>query len=167
MPHIVAARSDEDIAAVTALAWQFVAFLHDRYPERAAQLDSYLKGQRFAEMLGDFRKHFNPPKGECMLARLDGTPVGIVMLKPVRRDLCEMNRMYVLPAARGHGIGRALCDALIAEARSLGYLEMRLGALDRHIEALPLYRSLGFSDDPDPPAHARGDPGVICLRLTL
>ncbi len=164
MTRIAKARSDDDIAAVTGLAWDFVGFLLDRFPERADQVRQYLAEQRFEEMLADFRAHFNPPKGECML---DGDPAGIVMLKPVAGRVCEMNRMFVAPRARGHGIGRALCHALIAEARALGYGEMRLGALNRHIEALPLYRSLGFEDDPPPPTYLADDASVIRLRLLL
>ena len=167
MTEIVKARSDTDIVDVTELAWAFVAFLLDRYPERADQIRQYLVEQRFKEMLADFRDHFNPPQGECMLARLNGAPVGIVMLKPLTDDVCEMNRMFVLPDARGKGIGRALCHALIAEARALGYHEMRLGALDRHKEALPLYHSLGFAPDPAPPSYLPDDPTVIRLRLLL
>lgn len=161
------ARSDDDIAQVTRLAWDFVGLLRDRYPERQAQLDAYLRDQRFAAMLANLRDHFNPPHGECLLAFHDDAAVGIVMLKPVDKRLCEMNRMYVSPEARGLGIGRALCTHLIAAARGLGYAEMRLGALHRHVEALPLYRSLGFRPDPEPPDFGRDDPGIVHLRLDL
>lgn len=167
MTQIAPVRSDADVAAATALAWEFVALLRDRYPERAESIDDYLKEQRFEEMLANFRDFFNPPTGECMLARLDGDPVGIVMLKPVDNELCEMNRMFVQAHARGHGIGRQLCQALFEAARALGYIEMRLGALNRHVEALPLYYSLGFEADPNPPPHAAADPGVISLRKFL
>jgi len=161
------ARSDAEIMDVTGLAWAFVALLKERYPERAEQVDEYLRYQRFEEMLANFRDHFTPPAGECMLAKLSEVAVGIVMLKPVDAALCEMNRMYVAPAARGHGIGRALCEALITRALDLGYQEMRLGALHRHVEALPLYQSLGFTEDKDPPDFGRGDPGIINLRMVL
>ncbi|MGR3724013.1 GNAT family N-acetyltransferase [Abyssibius alkaniclasticus] len=161
------ARSDDDIAEVTRLAWEFVAFLKDRYPERIAQIDEYLERQRFVQMLADFRSYFNPPKGECVLARLEGVGVGIVMLKPVQGELCEMNRMFVTPKARGYGVGRRLCTTLFDRARALGYRQMRLGALDRHDEALGLYRSLGFEPDPEPDEHAANVPGVISLRMHL
>lgn len=161
------ARSDDDIAEVTRLAWAFIAFLKDRYPEKIALIESYLRDQKFEAMLADFRNSFNPPKGECILARLDGAAVGIVMLKPVDGGLCEMNRMYVDPIARGHGVGRKLCDALFARAVALGFSEMRLDALDRHDEALGLYKSLGFGPDPDPPAFAKTDAGIISMRIAL
>lgn len=161
------ARTDADISEATGLAWAFVALLKERYPERAESIDQYLQDQRFEEMLADFRQSFNPPKGECLIARSDGKAVGIVMLKPVDSSLCEMNRMYVAPEARGLGIGRALCEALISKAIEYGYQQMRLGALNRHVEALPLYRSLGFTPNPDPPEFSRDDPGVIHMRMGL
>jgi GNAT superfamily N-acetyltransferase len=75
--------------------------------------------------------------------------------------------MYVVRAARGRGIGRGLCERLIDRARELGYREIRLDALSDQVDALPLYRSLGFGPDPDPPAYAREEPGVISLRMPL
>ncbi|MBX2856658.1 MAG: GNAT family N-acetyltransferase, partial [Rhodobacteraceae bacterium] len=117
--------------------------------------------------LAEFATHFNPPAGECMLARLDGAPVGIVMLKPERPGVCELNRMYVADAARGHGVGRRLCEELIAEARRLHYLEIRLDAVDETIEALPLYRKLGFEHDPNPPEFVKIDPEIVSLRMPL
>ncbi|SEA31847.1 GNAT family N-acetyltransferase [Rubrimonas cliftonensis] len=164
------ARGADDIAAATRLAWEFVDFLNHRYPEMREEIAAYLKDQRFAEMLAEFPRWFNPPAGECMLATRDGLAIGIVMLKPSTAPAagraCEMNRMFVTPSARRLGVGRVLCAALIAEAARLGYDEMRLSALDRHDEALPLYRSLGFAHDrhaPPSPAGAR----AIDMKLSL
>jgi GNAT superfamily N-acetyltransferase len=138
------------------------------YPEAQATIDAYLIVQDFEDQLATFRDHFAPPHGECMLARLDGAPVGVVMLKAYAPPaVCELNRMYVAPSARGRGVGRALCEALLARARALGYAEVRLDALNDRVEALPLYRRLGFRADPDPPAYARDEPGVISLRMPL
>jgi GNAT superfamily N-acetyltransferase len=164
---IAPVRSDADIAAASRLARDFFAYLRATYPEAEAAIDAYLVVQDFEGQLAGFREHFNPPHGECMLARLDGAPVGVVMLKPYAPGVCELNRMYVAGAARGRGVGRGLCERLIARARELGYHEIRLDALNERIEALPLYRALGFAPDPDPPAHARDEPGVISLRMLL
>jgi GNAT superfamily N-acetyltransferase len=164
---VVPARSDADVAAASQLARDFFAYLRARFTERATDLDAYLADQDFEGQLADFRSHFNPPSGECMLARLDGMPVGVVMLKPYGPGVCELNRMYVMRAARGRGIGRALCEALIARARALGYREIRLDALNAQVDALPLYRKLGFGPDPDPPAFARAVPELVSMRLAL
>jgi GNAT superfamily N-acetyltransferase len=161
-------RDDAAIAAASDLARDFFAYMRTAFPEKAAAIDTYLVIQDFEGQLATFRDHFNPPHGECMLARLDGAPVGVVMLKPYDTPgVCELNRMYVVRAARGLGIGRGLCERLIGRARELGYREIRLDALNAQVEALPLYRSLGFAPDPDPPAYAREEPGVISLRMPL
>jgi GNAT superfamily N-acetyltransferase len=160
-------RDDGAIAAASELARDFFAYMRAAFPEKAQSIDAYLVDQDFEGQLSHFRDHFNPPSGECMLARLDGNPVGVVMLKPYADGICELNRMYVRREARGHGIGRRLCERLIARARALGYRAIRLDALNNQVDALPLYRSLGFAPDPDPPPFARAEPGVISLRMPL
>jgi GNAT superfamily N-acetyltransferase len=115
-------RDDAAIAAASDLARDFFAYMRTAFPEKAAAIDTYLVIQDFEGQLATFRDHFNPPHGECMLARLDGAPVGVVMLKPYDiPGVCELNRMYVVRAARGLGIGRGLCERLIGRARELGY----------------------------------------------
>ena len=146
---IAPVRSDEEVAAASQLAREFFAYMRAHYPEKRAAIEAYLIIQDFEGQLAAFRDHFNPPHGDCMLARLDGAPVGVVMLKPYDTPgVCELNRMYVADAARGRGVGRALCEALLAQARALGYREVRLDVLNARVEALPLYRKLGFGPDP-------------------
>ncbi len=156
-------RSDADAAAAERLAWAFVAWRRDRYRERSALIDDYLERQRFAEDVTDLRRAYAPPRGECLLARLDGAPVGLLMFKSLGGGLCEMNRMYVDPAARGRGVGGALVDRLFAAARAMGQTRMQLGALDRHHEALALYARMGFRADPSRPPQA----GVLHLARDL
>ncbi len=49
---------------------------------------------------------------------------------------------------RGEGAGRALVEAVIAEARSMGYRKMRLDTLLNMHEAQTLYKGLGFREIP-------------------
>jgi len=65
--------------------------------------------------------------GELLLARdRQGEPVGCVGLRPIEpKGCCEMKRLYVLPKARGLGLGRALIDAIVRETVRIGYSEMR------------------------------------------
>ena len=88
-----------------------------------------------------------------LLARLNGQAVGIVMTKAKAGDMCEMNRMFVRPSARGHGVGRALVGALLDAARDLGYKRMMLAGGDRHTRTVALYRSFGFVDEHNPARH--------------
>jgi GNAT superfamily N-acetyltransferase len=56
--------------------------------------------------------------------------------------------MWVDPAARGLGIGRSLLSALEGAAAELGCHTVRLDTAAYLTEALPLYRSAGYSDIP-------------------
>ena len=59
-------------------------------------------------------------------------------------ETCEMKRLYIAPAGRGNGAGRAIAGALVAHARELGYAEMLLDTLPSMIEAQAIYQRLGF-----------------------
>ncbi len=52
--------------------------------------------------------------------------------------------MFVPPQLQGKGVGRALAQALIREAKMIGYASMRLDTGFRQVEAQKLYQSLGF-----------------------
>ena len=55
-----------------------------------------------------------------------------------------MKRMFVFPQFHGKGVGRALGEAVVAEAKRLGYRRMLLDTGARQTEAKALYRRLGF-----------------------
>lgn len=86
------------------------------------------------------------PRGRLLLARLDDETVGVGALKPVDADTAEIKRMYVRPHARGRGIGRALLERLVDDARAEGYALLRLETMVFMTGAHALYRSLGFLD---------------------
>lgn len=56
----------------------------------------------------------------------------------------EMKRVFVDPAARGKGVGRAIMEALEREAASRGVARMRLETGTRQLEAIALYRRFGY-----------------------
>jgi len=61
-------------------------------------------------------------------------------------DWAEVKRMYVAPAARGRRIGRLLLDRLLEHAKGLGITVLRLETGNKQMEALSLYRSIGFTN---------------------
>jgi GNAT superfamily N-acetyltransferase len=164
MLDIIRVRSESDADAARQLVGEYRDWLSERDPEDAAIIAAYWQNQDVPGQLTRLLTLFVPPKAECLLARLNGAPVGTVMTKPHSGDMCEMNRMFVRPAVRGHGVGRALVNALLAAARGLGYRRMMLAGAARHTEALALYRSLGFTDDPNLPDTGAGDTEVRLIR---
>jgi ribosomal protein S18 acetylase RimI-like enzyme len=102
--------------------------------------------QGFAEEMAAMPGKYAPPAGELLLARrADGEAIGCVGLRPLDpTGCCEMKRLYVSPRARGLGLGRALIDAVVAEAQRIGYREIRLDTLPTMDEAIGLYGKLGF-----------------------
>jgi ribosomal protein S18 acetylase RimI-like enzyme len=87
---------------------------------------------------------YTPPRGGLWLARAGDAGVGCVALRPLDDTIAEVKRMYVDPASRGRGVGRALMETVIAGARARGYETVRLGTLEEMTAAQGLYRSLGF-----------------------
>jgi GNAT superfamily N-acetyltransferase len=112
--------------------------------EYAASLGFDLGFQGFDDELSGLPGGYAPPRGRLLLAWVGGRTAGCVALREIDADTCEMKRLYVRPTFRGKGVGRALAQRVIDEARSIGYRRMRLDAIENMREAVALYRSLGF-----------------------
>ncbi len=71
---------------------------------------------------------------------------GFGALKALDATHGEVKSMRAAPAALGTGVGRALLEHVIAEARLRGYarLSLETGTADLHAPAIALYRRSGF-----------------------
>lgn len=114
--------------------------------EYAAELQENLCFQSFDAEVKDPLKKYGPPAGALFVAYWKDEPVGCVALQPLADEgVCEMKRLYVKPAFRKYGIGRALVEHLLDTAVQLGYSSMRLDTLERLTAAISLYERLGFA----------------------
>lgn len=90
------------------------------------------------------------PRGAFLIAELDGF---VAACGGVRRldepDIAEVKRMFVVPIARGRGVGAALLARLENEARALGCHVTRLDTGAGMEAALALYRRAGYHEIAD------------------
>jgi|SRR5579863_2720252 len=121
--------------------------------------------QNFGQEVAGLPGAYVPPDGRLVLADLDGQVAGCAALKRFDAGRCEAKRLYVRPAFRGHGIGRALIDWIVAEARAAGYREMVGDTMPVMRQALEMYYRMGFEQTG--PYAADPTPGAIFLRLKL
>lgn len=152
--------------AIRPVAAADIADVSRLFEAYAASLPVDLSYQDFAAELGDLPGRYAPPSGALLLATgRGGEALGCVALRALDGDVCEMKRLYVGPAGRGLGLGRALAEAVIGEARRLGYREVRLDTLPTMAAAQGLYRTLGF--EPTPAYYDTPVEGTVFMRLDL
>jgi GNAT superfamily N-acetyltransferase len=115
-----------------------------------------------------------PGAGCFLVVRWRGRPVGCGALRRLSvnehelgPDVGELKRMYVAPAVRGRGIGRALLMRLEGEARALGLTRLVLETGTRQTEALALYRSAGFTEIAPYGEYAASAATSVCFAKRL
>ena len=74
----------------------------------------------------------------------DGTAIGCGALRDLGDGVAEVKRMYVIPAARGRGVSRAVLRGLEDAARARGWTTLRLETGPRQPEAVGLYTGSGY-----------------------
>jgi GNAT superfamily N-acetyltransferase len=124
-----------------------VAQARELFQEYAQSLGVNLCFQNFEQELAGLPGHYAPPDGRLLLAEYDGQLAGCVALHKWEDGVCEMKRLYLRPSFRGKGLGRAIAEKIIVEARSIGYQRMRLDTIGPLMkDAVEMYRKLGFRE---------------------
>ncbi len=124
-----------------------IAQIRELFLEYAKSLGFSLCFQNFDKELANLPGDYAPPDGRLLLAEFEGQLAGCVALHKLQEGICEMKRLYLRPAFRGKGLGRAIADRIIAEARQIGYQRMRLDTVEPVMkDAVAMYRRLGFRE---------------------
>ncbi|MBK5219221.1 MAG: GNAT family N-acetyltransferase [Thermoleophilia bacterium] len=89
-----------------------------------------------------------PPGGIFLLARVDGEPAGIGGVRHLDTEVAEVKSMFVSPAHRGIGLGRAVLSELDRIAAEHGCRAVRLDTSDYLTDAVGLYRAAGYREVP-------------------
>jgi ribosomal protein S18 acetylase RimI-like enzyme len=124
-----------------------IAQARELFVEYAQSLAFSLCFQNFDKELVNLPGDYAPPNGRLLLAECEGQLAGCVALHKLEDGICEMKRLYLRPQFRGKGLGGALADRIIAEARQMGYQRMRLDTVEPVMkDAVAMYRRLGFQE---------------------
>ena len=122
--------------------------------------------QGFDEELRTLPGAYAAPRGRLLLAGFGADAFACIALRPLAQPAVgEIKRLYVQPAQRGEGWGRRLVAAVLAEARAIGYEELKLDTLDWMTAARALYEETGFL--PCAPYYANPIPGVVYMSLRM
>lgn len=132
--------------------------------EYAQSLGFSLCFQGFQTELDELPGRYGPPRGQLLLAYEGDDVLGVVALRALDGKTAEMKRLYVRPAYRGRKLGRQLAQAIIDEARQLGYRSIKLDTVPTMVEARKMYESMGFTEVAP---YYKNEGKSICMELPL
>jgi putative acetyltransferase len=143
-----------------------IAQARELFLEYAQSLGFSLCFQNFDKELAGLPGEYAPPEGRLLLAECEGQLSGCVALHKLEGGVCEMKRLYLRPQFRGGGMGRALAERIISEARQIGYRRMRLDTVEPVMkDAVAMYGKLGFKEVA--PYCANPIAGALYMELEL
>jgi len=153
--NLIQARTVEQLDQARQLFRDYQAWL---------QID--LCFQNFVAEVAALPGHYAPPDGRLLLAYEGQALAGCVALRKFSEDTCEMKRLFLREQFRGRGLGRKLIEAIITEAKQIGYRHMRLDTLPPKMnDAIALYESHGFKQIA--PYYENPVTGAVFMELEL
>jgi GNAT superfamily N-acetyltransferase len=97
-----------------------------------------------AEIVTQFLKSYDPAREVCLIAEIDGVPVGSVFLVNAGDGIAKLRLFLVEERARGLGVGSRLVEESIRFAREKGYRRITLWTQSILVAARKIYERAGF-----------------------
>lgn len=105
-------------------------------------------GTAFADQhLDSLFEIYSKPKSVYYVLEKDGKIIGgcgVAPLDNCTENICELQKMYFLPQARGIGMGTKMMNVCLQEATEFGFESCYLETLPVMIDAQKLYNKVGF-----------------------
>jgi len=83
--------------------------------------EKYLKLQNYDSELEHLADKYGLPDGRLYIVKVENEVSGCIGLRKIDDENCEMKRLYVNPAFRGHKIANKLVKMIIDDAKRIGY----------------------------------------------
>ncbi len=90
---------------------------------------------------------FQQPASFYFIATIDGEMFGgggIYPTEGLPENTCELVKMYLLPAARGKGIGKMIIENCLEKAKAVGFEKVYLETMPELEQAISVYEKFGF-----------------------
>ena len=116
--------------------------------------------------LDSMTETYNKPTSAYYIIEDNGKIIGgagIAQLDNYEGNVCELQKMYFLPEARGRGLGRQMMDVCLQKAKSVGFEQCYLETLPYMEDARKLYAKVGFKSLDGP----MGDTGHYSCNLWM
>jgi GNAT superfamily N-acetyltransferase len=155
-----------------------ITLARELFVEYARWLNVDLCFQGFDRELAMLPGAYANPRGRLLLpgprrprlhraapARRDGDAANESAPSGKTRKIGEVKRLYVRDAHRAEGWGRRLAERVIADARVIGYDELKLDTFEWMTDARRLYAKLGFRECAA--YYVNPMPGVVYMTRAL
>lgn len=81
------------------------------------------------------------------ILEMDGDAVGCFALEQAGPEVCYLERLAVLPGRRNQGLGRALADFALEQAKSQGCKRVEVGIIAEQLDLRDWYAKIGFTEN--------------------
>jgi GNAT superfamily N-acetyltransferase len=149
------ARDEADVEAARGICREWFDWHWENYPldwprkgdpDWLTEVRHPMDPDVFQTVIEDLPERHGRPDGGIIIAFLDGIPRGVVMYNAARPGVAEFHRMFVSVAARGHGLGRKLLEAMFEQMVADGYTHVFFSSAKFLTQARAMYRTAGFVD---------------------